>query len=200
MVNIDLLALLAAPFILITSLALLISRNWRRSVLALAAQYVSVFVLTLLSWPLGMAATKLAAGWMAGAVLGVAMFGAPQAWRLEERFWPAGRVFRLLAAAMVGLVMLNLAPSLHSWLPGVHDQQLWGGVLLIGMGLLHLGLTAQPLRVALGLLTMLSGFEVLYAAVETSALVAGLLAGVNLGLALAGAYLLTAPTMSGEGD
>jgi hypothetical protein len=41
-------------------------------------------------------------------------------------------------------------------------------------------------------LTLLSGFEILYATVETSILLAGLLTVVNLGLALAGAYLMTA--------
>jgi hypothetical protein len=51
------------------------------------------------------------------------------------------------------------------------------------------------LRVTIGLLTALSGFEIIYAAIETSTLVTGLLAGVNLGLALAGAYLIIAPTM-----
>jgi hypothetical protein len=50
----------------------------------------------------------------------------------------------------------------------------------------------------LGLLTVLSGFEILYSAVEVSALVTGLLAGVNLGLALVGAYLLLAPTLEEE--
>jgi len=63
------------------------------------------------------------------------------------------------------------------------------------MGLLQLGLTALPLRITIGLLTVLSGFEILYAVVETSTLVSGLLAGVSLGLALVGAYLLTIPTM-----
>ena len=47
----------------------------------------------------------------------------------------------------------------------------------------------------LALLTVLSGFEVIYAGVESSTLVAGLLAGINLGLALVGSYLLVAPTM-----
>ena len=65
----------------------------------------------------------------------------------------------------------------------------------MGMGLLHLGLTNHPFRVTLGLLTVLSGFEILYAAVETSTLVAGLLAGINLGLALVCAYLLVAPLL-----
>jgi len=63
------------------------------------------------------------------------------------------------------------------------------------MGLLQLSLTTNPFRIIIGLLTSLSGFELIYAAIETSTLVTGLLAGVNLGLALVGAYLLIAPTM-----
>jgi len=65
-------------------------------------------------------------------------------------------------------------------------------LLLIGMGLLHLGITAQVLRVTLGLMTVLAGFEILYSAVEGSVLVAALLAVINLGLALVGSYLLIA--------
>jgi hypothetical protein len=51
------------------------------------------------------------------------------------------------------------------------------------------------MRVIVGLLTVLSGFEIIYAAIESSVLVTGLLAGVNLGLALVGAYLLISPKM-----
>jgi hypothetical protein len=193
--NLELLALPSVLLLAISSLLLLISRNWRWSILELAIQYVGVFLLVALHWPLEMAVVKLVAGWMSGAVLGVAMFGAPEAWRTEERFWPSGRAFRLLAAGLVGLAVYTVAPHMQAWLPGVRMEQVWGGLILIGMGLLHLGLTAQPLRVALGLLTVLAGFEILYAVIETSTLVAGLLGGVNLGLALAGAYLLNAPIM-----
>jgi len=71
-------------------------------------------------------------------------------------------------------------------------QVITGSFALIGLGMLHLGMTVQPFRVILGLLTVLSGFEVLYAALESSILVAAWLSVVNLGLALVGAYLLTA--------
>ncbi len=60
------------------------------------------------------------------------------------------------------------------------------------MGLLQLGMTTQVLRVILGLLTTFSGFEILYAAMEGSSLVAALLVVINLGLGLVGAYFLTA--------
>jgi xanthosine utilization system XapX-like protein len=69
----------------------------------------------------------------------------------------------------------------------------WGSLLLVGMGLLQLGINAQPFRVILGLLTIMSGFEILYAAVESSTLVAALLSAVNLGLALTGAFFLNMP-------
>jgi hypothetical protein len=39
-------------------------------------------------------------------------------------------------------------------------------------------------------MTVLSGFEIIYSTVESSVLVAALLAVINLGLALVGAYLL----------
>jgi hypothetical protein len=65
-----------------------------------------------------------------------------------------------------------------------------GGLLLIGLGLLQLGITSDSFQVILGLLTVMGGFEVLYAAVESSVLVTALLVVVNLGLAMAGAYFL----------
>jgi hypothetical protein len=73
-----------------------------------------------------------------------------------------------------------------------------GSLLLIGMGLLHLGITSYILRVVIGLMTVISGFEILYSAVEGSVLVAGLLALINLGLALVGAYLLIADNSQEE--
>jgi hypothetical protein len=57
--------------------------------------------------------------------------------------------------------------------------------------MIHMGIASRGIRVILSLLTLLSGFEILYAVVETSTLVAGLLAVINLGVALVGAYLLS---------
>jgi hypothetical protein len=114
----------------------------------------------------------------------------------EEHSWPSGIIFRLLAIILVVLVILSIAPGLVIWLPGnINLPVVEGSTILMGLGLLHLGMTAQPLRVIVGLLTVLAGFEILFAAVESSILVAGLLAGVNLGLAVVGIYILSS---SGE--
>ncbi|MBN2256961.1 MAG: hypothetical protein JW704_03955, partial [Anaerolineaceae bacterium] len=56
------------------------------------------------------------------------------------------------------------------------------------LGLTHTGISTRPFRIILGILTILTGFEIIHAAVEFSFLVIGLLAGINLALALAGVY------------
>ena len=63
-------AAIAVIIIMISSLGIILSRNWREGVIALAIQYIGVFWLVSLSWPLGLAAVKLVVGWMSGAVLG----------------------------------------------------------------------------------------------------------------------------------
>jgi hypothetical protein len=64
-------------------------------------------------------------------------------------------------------------------------------LILVGRGLLNLSMTTDPLKVIIGLLTLLSGFEIVYAAVVNSVLVTGLLALVTMGIALTGAYWLS---------
>ena len=180
-----------------TSLILFMSTDWRLGILTLAVQYFGVFLLVLIHWPLSIAVVKLVAGWMPGAVLGMAMVSIPE--RRQEMRQETGKVlvasrpFYLLAALLVGMVVISQANQILEWFPDIHPEQAWGGLILVGLGLLKFGFTVNPLHAMLGLLTALSGFEVIYATIERSAMVAGLLAGITLGLALAGAYLLMAP-------
>lgn len=178
----------AVGLLAVTSVMLLISRDWRYSLAALGCQYIGVALLVSMQWPVGMALIKLVVGWMTGATLGFTQFSVKD--RGEETSWPRGWVFRLGAAALVMLVVFSVVPQMSTWLTTVSPPQVEGGLLLLAMGLLQLGMTAKPFRVILGLLTFLSGFEIIYSAVEVSILVAGLLAAVNLSLALVGTYLI----------
>jgi hypothetical protein len=189
----DWLLIFTVVLVSLTSLGLLISGDWRFGVATLALQYIGVLILVSQAWQIELAVTKMIAGWMAGAVLGVAIANAPSEYRKESLSQPSERLFRLLSAGVVAIVLFSVVPSSASWFVQVSSASRWGGFILIGMGLLQLGLTNHPLRVTLGLLTVLSGFEILYAAVESSTLVAGLLAVINLGLALVCAYLVIAP-------
>lgn len=182
----------AVGLLLVTSIGLLTSRDWRWSLGFLAAQYLGMFWLMTLHWPFGLSSIKLVTGWMATATLGVTRLDLVEHEQTDESAWPQGRLFRLFAAAIVVILVIASAPQVETIIPGISRPVIAGGLLLVGMGLLHLGLTAEVLRVILGLLTVMAGFELLYATVETSILLAGLLSIVNLGLALAGAYLMTA--------
>jgi hypothetical protein len=50
----------------------------------------------------------------------------------------------------------------------------------------------------LGLLTLISGFEIIYSTMEASLLVNAFLAVINLGIALIGAFLLIMPKVESE--
>lgn len=186
-------AWIAVVVILITATGLLITRDWRWSVILLAVQYLAMFVLTLQHWPLGMASVKVVAGWMSAAILGMTRSGIADL-QLDEDTWPRGRLFRLFAALIVVLIVTVVTPTVDTIMADPGFAVTGGSLLLVGLGLLHLGITGSVLRVTMGLMTILSGFEIIYSAVEGSVLVAALLAVINLGLALVGAYLLIAST------
>ena len=194
--NFTQLALVPVIILGLTSVFILISPNWRGSVVALAVQYLAVFWLVALVWPFGLAAVKLVAGWMAVAVLSAS--------RLDvEPLEDSGStlsilLFRLIAAGLVLALVVSILPQARVYI-GAQPMVLEGGIILIGLGLLQLGIYTRPLRIVLGLLSVLAGFELVYAGVETSILIAGLQAGVTLGLALGGAYLMAAPVMEEGG-
>jgi hypothetical protein len=181
-------AIAAVILLVFTSLVLLAQFNWRWTLLALAVQYIAVAWLVSLSWPLSLAAIKWVVGWMAGAVLATS-----QAGLREPPESLSGRLFRLLAAGLVLVALYTVSPPARAWLQ-VPQAVLLGTLVLVGVGLVQISMTHQPLRVVVGLLTVLAGFEILYAALELSVLVAGLLAVINLGLVLSGAYLLITET------
>ena len=182
----------AVALVAASATGILLSRDWRWSLGLLSAQYLGAAALAAQHWPLGMAAAKLVAGWMATAALGMTITGLVSRQRADEQSWPQGRTFRILMAGMVFILAAVLTPRIENVIAGVGAPVIAGTIVLIGIGWLQLGSSDQVPRIIVGLLTVIAGFEVFYTAVEGSILVAGMLAVVTLGLGLVGAYLLTA--------
>jgi len=176
----------------ITSVGIMLARDWRWLIIFLAIQYAGMFILALQHWPTGMAAVKVIAGWMSAAILGMTRSNLIDTESASEDTLPQGRLFRLIAAGIVGLIVAAGAPTVDAMMADAGLAVSAASLLLIGMGLLHLGVTDRILQVTVGLMTVLSGFEILYTAVESSTLVAALLSAINLGLAMAGSYLMVA--------
>jgi hypothetical protein len=187
-----LIAWIVAGLLLVTSVGILVSRDWRLGLGFLGLQYLGVFWLTSQHWPISMAAIKLVTGWMAIATLGITRLNIKESDEETEQILPEGRLFRMFTAGIVTVIIVTAAPTVEDIIPGIGMPVISGSLILMGLGMLHLGMTVQPFRVILGLLTVLAGFEALYAALESSILVAAMLSTVNLGLALVGAYLLSA--------
>ncbi len=187
---------IAVGLMLGTSTAVLLNRDWRLSLGALAVQYLAAFWLVTRHLPFVMGSAKLITGWMVVAALGMTLLGSSSMEEDEKGISsiPHGQWFRVVLVLVVTLVTAGATPRIEAAIPGLGLPVIAGSLLLIGMGTIHLGTNSDTLNVILGLLTTLTGFEILYAAIESSILVTGLLAITNLGLGIAGSYLLIAGT------
>jgi hypothetical protein len=178
--------LLPVIFAAISSLILFTNKNWRWNILALAIQYVAVFWMVLQVWSLGLAVVKLIAGWMAGAILGSAgndeRIIIQKENKIEQRF-------KIIISIIIWIFIFSISQSIKPWLP-IPDPLIIGGLILISIGILQIGMSVRPIRIIFGLLTSFSGFEVLYAGVENSVLVAGFLVVITLGIALVGVLFI----------
>lgn len=182
-------AWLAFVLSLLAILLLILARSWRWKLGGLALQYLGLFWLVRPNWALNVAAVTLLSGWMATLVLAITLNSMPTRPR-EDEAWSEGRIFRSLMALFIVLISFAPVSRITSWL-AIGWPVAWSSLLLGGTGLLLLGLSHRALETILGLLTLLTGFEALYASLETSILVAALLTLVHLGMALAAAYLFS---------
>lgn len=191
----EVLTSLTVSLLFILSLGILLVNDWRWMMGLLALQYGGVTLLISQSWPLEIALVKVVAGWMAAAVLGVTYLNRSGHRVTGEPQEIPDPLFRSLLAVLAALSIASFLPEALKWFIGASRQQVLGGLLLFGIGLIQVGLAVEPTRLIVGLLTILSGFEVLYATVEASVLMTALLAINHIGLAFLGSYLLNISTL-----
>ena len=184
-------AIIASIAVAFTGALLILLDNRRLLLVTLAVQYIFVAWLVGLSLPLQVAAAKLVAGLLACAIIAVAL--ANVGWTgqlLIPRTIPSGTIFRAIALCLVLMTALGLGGDIWMTLPKISTVASYGATFLIAIGLLQLGLQEEPVKVGVGLLTIISGFEVTYTTIEPSLAVMALLAAVHLGIAVVVSYLL----------
>lgn len=101
---------------------------------------------------------------------------------------PLGFPLRLLTVILVGLGMIRLFESYQ--LDLVAANLAFVAAWLGAMGLIGLILSSDPLRVALAVLTILAGFDLVFSGLELSLAVVGFYGAFTLLAALAFSYLV----------
>ncbi|UCF60692.1 MAG: hypothetical protein JSV37_13155 [Anaerolineaceae bacterium] len=184
-------AIVASIAVALTGALLILLDNRRLVLTTLAVQYVFVSWLVGLSLPLQVTAAKLVAGLIACAIIAIALANIGWAGQLmTPEAIPSGMIFRFIAVCLVLLAAIGLGSDIWSALPKISTFASYGATFLIAMGLLQLGFQEEPVKVGVGLLTIISGFEIAYTTIEPSLAVMALLATVHLGIAVVISYLL----------
>ena len=194
----------------ITGSALVLIRDWRVSVGALALQYLALgFALSRLVRP-EVAFAKVLVGLFISLMLYLS--ARQSGWRRQPgglrtllgqrsvagEAFPPGRAFRLMALLLVAVSAISMSQTyLIAPLPAAASIAVYW---LIMIGLLILVLSENPLKAGQGLFTALAGFELWFTTTEGSLLVMGLLGGVGLLLALTTGYLAAIRGVAREED
>jgi hypothetical protein len=196
----------------LAALIIFLTADWRLSLAALLIQYVLVgLALTRFIQP-EVAVVKIAVGVTVVPILYLGARHLPGKSGLREadeegaQFlgldvgWDAGPLglpLRVLAVLLVLLILIRLLGQTQMPLVsiGVSVDIALAAVWMGTMGIIGLVLSGGPLRVAAALLTILAGFDLVYATLERSLAVVGFYGALTLLTSLAFSYLTIAQAM-----
>jgi hypothetical protein len=203
--------------LVVTASIIVVARDWRFGLWALLVQYVLVSVLHLRMLAPELALIKLLVGvlicpmlyWAARWVESERAHKAeeerreiaskhgevplpPLPWPVRPTSW----MFRLLVVLLLGIVLysVSMAFPLPFIAADIAPSCAWLGLV----GLLILVLTSEPLPAGMGLLTLVSGFELYFDVMSPGLTGVGVFATIDLVMGLAISYLITVRDLTGE--
>lgn len=182
-------------FSLAVTVAILVPRDWRWEIFGLSMSYLIGFILIVQIWPLSLAAVKLISGLMGVALLGMAKINLAEKTDQEEGV--SSRIFIFLLVSLSWIIVTATINKLNEWLP-IEYTNLFIGMLFLIAGVIKFSIGQKVFDVIVGLLTFLSGFDIIYSSLEGSALVTALFGLIILSICILGSYL--EGSFSGEGN
>lgn len=199
----------------LAALIIFLTSDWRLSLAALLIQYILVgLALTRFIQP-EVAVVKILVGVIVVPILFLGTRYMPGADKEQEADeggvhflgltvgWDAGPLglpLRLLAVLLVVLALVRLFGQVQLPLTsrGLPIDLAFAATWMGSMGIIGLVLSGGPMRVATALLTILAGFDLVYATLEPSLALVGFYGALTLLAALAFSYLIVAQTL-GQG-
>jgi len=203
---------IAALLVILTAFISLGIRNWRVTLLLLALQFIGVFLLITQTWSFQISATILISGIIGCLVLFMAAYNHPliengsnyrkpdvykSFFSLSGNDQPneMSALFYYIAGVFIALLALSLSEIFATKIDEINKFTIWITLILVSFGLLKISLSSIPLVIIHGLLTIISGFEILISFYDSALATAGLLSVFNLGAAIVGAYLISSESM-----
>ncbi|MCK5634046.1 MAG: hypothetical protein KAI06_03125 [Anaerolineales bacterium] len=176
----------------LTGSALAIFKPSPRLIPVLAVQYISVSWLAYTSLPAVGAYAKLITGFLVCVILylGIRQIG-DGPFTADDQPISANLSFRVIALLLVSVASVSVARSNLFAQFDITVEANVSASFLIASSLLNLGLGSDHLRTGIGLLTLISGGELIYSFIEPSLAVIALLAMVHLGIVLVFSYIIS---------
>lgn len=202
----------AALLVILTAFISLGIRNWRVLLLLLALQFIGVFLVITQTWSVQISATILISGVFSCLILFMTAYNhhpidnesvhrkpninksfssLPENDQTKEM----SALFYYIAGIFIALLALSLSETFATRIDEINKLTIWITLILVSFGLLKISLSSIPLVIIHGLLTLISGFEILISFYDKALATAGLLSLFNLGVAIVGAYLISSESM-----
>jgi hypothetical protein len=193
----------------LAALVIVLASDWRASLAALLGQYILAGLVLVRFAQIEIVIVKILTGTLAVLIfyltaqhirltLAARATGGKETSRhgpgSPRNEGPMGLVLRILAVLLVFLALVRLLQGYQ--LPFVSTDIAYAAIWLCAMGVLGLVLGGGPLRTAPAVLTILIGFDMVFATLEPSLAVTGFYATLILLAALAFSYLALVQTLA----
>ena len=157
---------LTIPILTIGLFGLILADSRRLMFISFGAVVLLLFSINVQFWSFGFALSKLLTGLMAMFILALTPGQEPD---VSPIIPGAGRIFTSVSFGFCIILVLFTINKITRFLAISQDQSI-PALLILLCGFILIGISQHPFRIIIGLLTMITGFEVLYSAVEQSLL------------------------------
>ncbi|NMC46167.1 MAG: hypothetical protein GYA52_04980 [Chloroflexi bacterium] len=162
--------------IVLSIASIFLSESARTALIFLGVLYLCEFFLLMQVWTLGLAAVNLITGLLTVVIINAFCSG------LRLKLLTPRIALDILMIVFVGIITFAFAPQLTAYLTEP-SQFLIIGFFLFATGLLQAGTSRNAFRHLISLLILFSGFQIIYAPLEGSALVTALISTIQIVLA-----------------
>jgi hypothetical protein len=181
------------PYLMVSaSVAILLMNRIRLAIGLILIQYILAFLISIPVLPI----RTLVARIIGGILVCVILFTSDR--RFQQRglnqhseSLPRSFSFRLITSMIVFIVAWAFANQYQISQPSLASNVFLGAIFNICFGALLLGLYQSPLEAAIGLLTLLIGFDLFYGGVEPSLAIVVLMISIQLIISLATSYIMS---------